>query len=130
MEQTQVASAEGAHRRSLVGYQIEDFPEYYQIVSKLLGVTAGRIKVRQQCDGAVSLVAAVKSGRAPAVVGEFILGSAGNRVRFIPFSGGTPRVQVGILYRHSGLSERGNVFVEACRESGSRTAESKTSCRE
>jgi DNA-binding transcriptional LysR family regulator len=103
---------------SLVGYQMEDFPEYYQIVSNVLGVTARRIKVRQQCDGAVSLVAAVESGRAPAVVGEFILGIAGNRVRFIPFSGGTPRVQVGILYRHNGLSERAKVFVEACRGSG------------
>jgi LysR family transcriptional regulator, benzoate and cis,cis-muconate-responsive activator of ben and cat genes len=103
---------------SLVGYQIEDFPEYYQIVSKLLGVTAGRLKVRQQCDGAVSLVAAVESGRAPAVVGEFILGIAGSRVKFIPFSGGMPHVQVGILYRHSGFSERAKVFVDACRGSG------------
>src|SRR5262249_9071826 len=99
----------------LVGYQIEDFPEYYEIVSGVLGVSAGRLKVRQQCDGAVSLVAAVESGRAPAVVGEFILGIAGNRVRFIPYSSGTPRVQVGILYRHNGLSERAKVFIEACR---------------
>jgi LysR family transcriptional regulator, benzoate and cis,cis-muconate-responsive activator of ben and cat genes len=103
---------------SLVGYQTEDFPEYYQIVSEVLGVTAGRLKVRQQCDGAVSLVAAVESGRAPAVVGEFILAIAGSRVRFIPFSGGTPDAKVGILYRYSGLSERAKVFVEACRGSG------------
>jgi LysR family transcriptional regulator, benzoate and cis,cis-muconate-responsive activator of ben and cat genes len=102
---------------SLVGYQIEDFPEYYQIVSNVLGISAGRLKVRQQCDGAVSLVAAVESGRAPALVGEFILGVAGNRVRFIPFSGGIPRVQVGILYRRGGLSERAKVFLEACRGS-------------
>ena len=102
----------------LVGYQIEDFPEYYQIVSNVLGVSVARLKVRQQCDGAVSLVAAVESGRAPAVVGEFILGIAGNRVRFVPFSGRTPRVQVGILYRLSGLSERARVFVEACRDVG------------
>jgi DNA-binding transcriptional LysR family regulator len=100
---------------SLVGYQIEDFPEYYEIVSNVLGVSAARLKVRQQCDGAVSIVAAVESGRAPAVVGEFILGIAGNRVRFIPFSGDTPRVQVGILYRRGGLSERAKVFIEACR---------------
>lgn len=99
----------------LVGYQIEDFPEYYEIVSGVLGVSAGLLKVRQQCDGAISLVAAAESGRAPAVVGEFILGLAGNRVRFVPFSSGTPRVQVGILYRHNGLSERAKVFIEACR---------------
>jgi LysR family transcriptional regulator, benzoate and cis,cis-muconate-responsive activator of ben and cat genes len=99
----------------LVGYQIEDFPEYYEIISKVIGVTVGRVKVRQQCDGAVSLVAAVESGRAPAVVGEFIQGIAGNRVRFIPFSDGTPRVQVGILYRFSSLSEKAKIFIEACR---------------
>jgi DNA-binding transcriptional LysR family regulator len=100
---------------SLVGYQIEDFPEYYEIVSNVLGISVGRLKVRQQCDGAVSLLAAVESGRAPALVGEFILGISGNRVRFIPFSGGTPRVQVGALYRRGGLSERAKVFLEACR---------------
>jgi LysR family transcriptional regulator, benzoate and cis,cis-muconate-responsive activator of ben and cat genes len=108
---------------SLVGYQIEDFPEYYEIISKVIGVKVGRLKVRQQCDGAVSLVAAVESGRAPAVVGEFILGIAGNRVRFIPFSGGASRAQVGILYRQSGLSERAKVFLEACRGSGERERE-------
>jgi LysR family transcriptional regulator, benzoate and cis,cis-muconate-responsive activator of ben and cat genes len=103
---------------ALVGYQIEDFPEYYEIISKVIGVTVGRLKVRQQCDGAVSLVAAVESGRAPAVVGDFIQGIAGNRVRFIPFSGGTQRVQVGILYRRSSLSERAKIFIEACRGIG------------
>jgi hypothetical protein len=66
----------------LVGYQVEDFPEYYEIVSDVLGVNAARLNVRQQCDGAVSLVAAVESGRAPAFVGEFILGIAGNRLHF------------------------------------------------
>jgi len=102
---------------SLVGYQMEDFPEYYEIVSKVMGVTAGRLKVRQQCDGAVSLVAAVESGRAPAVVGEFILGIAGNRVRFVPFSSRRSLVEVGILYRRSGLSDRAKLFIEACRGS-------------
>jgi DNA-binding transcriptional LysR family regulator len=107
----------------LVGYQIEEFPEYYEIVSKVIGVATPKLKVRQQCDGAVSLVAAVESGRAPAIVGEFILGIAGNRVRFIPFSGGVPRVQVGILCRRSGLSERAKVFADACR--GAAEQESK-----
>lgn len=102
---------------SLVGYQMEDFPEYYEIISKVIGVTAGRLKVRQQCDGAVSLVAAVESGRAPAVVGEFILGIAGNRVRFVPFSDGASHAQVGILYRRSSLSDRAKLFIEACRGS-------------
>ena len=93
---------------------------FYEIISKVIGVKPDRLKVRQQCDGAVSLVAAVESGGAPAIVGEFILGIAGNRVRFIPFSGGTSRAQVGILYRHASLSERAKVFLEACRESGER----------
>ena len=100
----------------LVGYQIEDLPEYYQIVSKVIGVPAERLKVREQCDGPVSLVAAVESGRAPAVVGQFIVAIAGNRVKFIPFSK-TPRLEVGILYRRTGLSDRAKMFIEACRTS-------------
>ena len=62
---------------SLVGYQIEDFPEYYEIISQVIGVKPGRLKVRQQCDGAVSLIAAVESGRTPAVVGNSSLESRG-----------------------------------------------------
>lgn len=100
----------------LVGYQIDDLPEYYQIVSKVIGVPSERLKVREQCDGPVSLVAAVESGRAPAVVGQFIVAIAGNRVRFIPFSR-TPRLEVGILYRRTGLSDRAKMFIEACRTS-------------
>lgn len=99
----------------LVGYQMEDIPEYYKLISKCLGISETSLRIRQQCDGVVSLIAAVESGLGPAVVGEFIKPVAGNRVRFVPFPPRTINAEVGILYRQSGLSDRGKVFVEACR---------------
>jgi hypothetical protein len=40
---------------------------------------------------------------------------AGKRVRFVPFSGGTPMLEVGVLYRRGALSDRAGIFVRACR---------------
>lgn len=85
------------------------------MVAKVMRVKARSLKLRQYCDGVVSLIAAVESGAGPAVVGEFISKVAGDRVKFVPFSGVSLRLKVGILYRNSGLSERAKLFIEACR---------------
>jgi hypothetical protein len=56
----------------LVGYRAADFPEYHQWVAKVLGVSKTQVTISQECDGVLSLIAAVEAGQAPAVVGEFI----------------------------------------------------------
>ncbi len=53
----------------------------------------------------LSVVAAVESGRGAAVVGEFITAVAGDRVRFVPFVSGAHFLEVGLLYRQSGIGE-------------------------
>jgi DNA-binding transcriptional LysR family regulator len=70
----------------LIGYQAVEFPEYHQWVAKVLGVSKTCVTISQECDGVLSVIAAVEAGHAPAVVGEFTTAVAGNRVRFIPFA--------------------------------------------
>jgi LysR family transcriptional regulator, benzoate and cis,cis-muconate-responsive activator of ben and cat genes len=84
---------------NLIGYRAAEFPEYHQWVAKVLGVNKTRVIITEECDGVLSLVAAVESGRAPAVVGEFTTAVAGDRVRFIPFVSKPSFMDVGLLYR-------------------------------
>lgn len=89
----------------LVGYRAKDFPEYHQWVAKVLGVSKTRVAISQECDGVMSVVAAVESGYAPAVVGEFTTAVAGNRVRYVPFVSKASFMDVGLLFRRSENAE-------------------------
>jgi LysR family transcriptional regulator, benzoate and cis,cis-muconate-responsive activator of ben and cat genes len=89
----------------LVGYRAEDFPEYHQWVAKMLGVNKTQVTISQECDGVLSLVAAVEAGHAPAVVGEFTTAVAGDRVRYVPFVSKASFMDVGLLYRKSETTE-------------------------
>jgi LysR family transcriptional regulator, benzoate and cis,cis-muconate-responsive activator of ben and cat genes len=89
----------------LIGYRAAEFPEYHQWVAKVLGVNKTRVTISQECDGVLSVIAAVEAGHAPAVVGEFTTAVAGDRVRFIPFASKASYMDVGLLYRKSENAE-------------------------
>jgi DNA-binding transcriptional LysR family regulator len=90
---------------NLIGYRAAEFPEYHPWVAKVLGVSKARVTIIQECDGVLSLVAAVEAGHAPAVVGEFTTAVAGDRVRYIPFVSKASFMEVGLLYRKSEAAE-------------------------
>jgi LysR family transcriptional regulator, benzoate and cis,cis-muconate-responsive activator of ben and cat genes len=90
---------------NLIGYRAAEFPEYHQWVAGVLGVSKARVIISQECDGVLSLIAAVESGTAPAVVAEFITAIAGNRVRFVPFASKPSFTDVGLVYRKRETAE-------------------------
>jgi DNA-binding transcriptional LysR family regulator len=90
---------------NLIGYRAAEFPEYHQWVAKVLGVNKTRVIITQACDGVLSLVAAVESGCAPAVVGEFTTAVAADRVRYIPFVSKPSFMDVGLLYMKGETAE-------------------------
>ena len=90
---------------NLVGYRATEFPEYHQWVAKVLGISKTRVVINQECDGVLSLIAAVESGHAPAVVAEFITGIAGDRLRYIPFVSKPSFMEVGLVYRKGETAE-------------------------
>ena len=67
----------------------------------------------QECADALSVVAAVESGRGVAVVGDFMIAVVGNRVRFVPFVSNTHILEVGLLYPQRGFSENIKKLVAA-----------------
>jgi DNA-binding transcriptional LysR family regulator len=82
----------------LIGYRGADFPEYHPWVAKVLGIRKPAFRFVQQCDGVLSIIAAVESSRHPAVVGEFTTFVAGARVGYIPFASKVSHMDVGLLY--------------------------------
>jgi LysR family transcriptional regulator, benzoate and cis,cis-muconate-responsive activator of ben and cat genes len=90
---------------NLVGYRAAEFPEYHPWVARVLGVSKTRVVIGQECDGVLSLVAAVESGDAPAVVGEFTATIAGDRIRYVPFVSKPSFMDVGLLYRKGETAE-------------------------
>ena len=88
---------DGNHKDVVIGYRATETPEYHQWVAMVLGASKTRVIVSQKCDGVLSLTAAVESGHAPAVVGEFTTAIAGDRVRYIPFVPKTSSMDVGLL---------------------------------
>jgi DNA-binding transcriptional LysR family regulator len=97
----------------LVVYGAKEFPEYYGWVSKVLGVSKTRLLVSEECSDVISLIAAVQAGRGVAVVGDFITPLTGDRVRFVPFVSDAHSLEVGLLYRKSGLNESIGKFITA-----------------
>jgi len=95
----------------LIGYRAMDFPEYHRWVAKVLGVNKTRVTINQECDGVLSVIAAVEAGQAPAVVGEFTTAVAGDRVRYIPFVSKASFMDVGLLYRKSETAENVNKLI-------------------
>jgi len=100
-------------RSELVVYRAREFPEYLHWVSKVLRVSKSRLMIIQECDDALSVVAAVESGRGVAVVGDFITAVAGNRVRFVPFVSNPHFLEVGLLYPQRGFGENIKKLVAA-----------------
>jgi LysR family transcriptional regulator, benzoate and cis,cis-muconate-responsive activator of ben and cat genes len=97
----------------LIGYRAAEFPEYHQWVAKVLGVSKRRVIISQECDGVLSIIAAVESGHAPAVVGEFTTAIAGDRVCYIPFVSKASFMDVGLLYRKSDTAENVKKLIAA-----------------
>jgi LysR family transcriptional regulator, benzoate and cis,cis-muconate-responsive activator of ben and cat genes len=99
---------------NLIIYRAKDFPEYHKWIAGILGVSPGRLVIAQECDDVLGVIAAVESGRGVAIVGEFVTAVSGNRVRFVPFASKAHFLEVGLLYRQSGLSENTKRLIAAC----------------
>jgi LysR family transcriptional regulator, benzoate and cis,cis-muconate-responsive activator of ben and cat genes len=89
-------------------------PTYHKWIARILGTKPDELMMAHECDDVLGVIAAVESGRGVAIVDEFITAVTGNRVRFIPFASKAHFLEVGLLYRPSGLSKSTKKLVAAC----------------
>lgn len=100
----------------LVAFSRKDYPDYHCWVSGVLGVREGRLSLAEECDGALSLVAAIESGQGVAVALESLTVIAAGRITFIPLKPAPPPAEVGVLHRSEGDSALTKGFVEVARQ--------------
>jgi LysR family transcriptional regulator, benzoate and cis,cis-muconate-responsive activator of ben and cat genes len=98
----------------LVGYSAADFPEYHEWVAGVLGVNQSRVRFIEQCDGVLSIITAVESGIAPAVVGEFTKFIAGGRIQYVPFDKKPSYMDVGLLHRTGEAQDKIKRLITVC----------------
>lgn len=83
----------------MVVYSRAEYPDYHEMLLDLLGESARRLRIVQECDGAFSLISAVEVGRGVALVAESAAIVAGKRASFIPFEPAPAPMEVGVSVR-------------------------------
>lgn len=83
----------------MVVYSRAEYPDYHEMLLDLLGESARRLRIVQECDGAFSLISAVEVGRGVALVAESAAIVAGKRAVFIPFEPAPQPMEVGVSVR-------------------------------
>ena len=90
-------------REPLVAYDRKEFPDYHQFLGRTLGAVVKKLRFAGECDGGMSLIAAVESGKGVHVSSSILAKTAGRRLRYIPLAPAPPPTVVGIAYRSTGM---------------------------
>jgi DNA-binding transcriptional LysR family regulator len=104
-------------REPLVAYNLNDYSEYPEWLEQILRTKASKLKIAEECDGALSLISAVEAGRGIAVVMESVQCISGNRVSFRPIINAPESPEVGVMYRTKGMSSEAQQLLQTLRHS-------------
>lgn len=100
----------------LLAYSLNDYPDYHDYLETLLGRAGGDLKIAEECDGAMSLIAAVEGGRGIALAAESLCVLAGTRLKFVPFASDPAPLVVGIAHRAGTPSPLTRQFMDTARQ--------------
>lgn len=91
------------------------FPDYHALLARLLGKKAKALRLAEECDGGMSLIAAVEAGKGVALVVGGMAHVAGQRLKFLPLSPALAPAIVGVAYRAKLLTPLASAFLEVLR---------------
>jgi DNA-binding transcriptional LysR family regulator len=106
---------EEALRERLVPYIRKGYADYHYWLSNLIRRARHKPRLTTAVDGAVSLIAAVESGRGIGFAPTTFIRVAGRRVKFVALSPAAPALQVGYVVRLKEKSDTLEKFLEALR---------------
>jgi DNA-binding transcriptional LysR family regulator len=75
-----------------------EYPEHYDGIALLLGKHASRMRVAEECDSGMSLVAAIEAGDGVSVVSTAVGRAIGGRLRLLTLTPRPPPSVVGLAY--------------------------------
>ncbi len=102
-------------------YSKIEYPDYHDWLRKIFGAKFRNLRVAIECDGAMSMIAAVEGSRMIAVAAESILSVAGPRAVFVPFRPAPAPLVVGVC-RASGAAPHSptDIFVRTAQKAAAR----------
>ncbi len=99
----------------LVVYSRKDYPDYHEELERTLGPAAAKIRIAEECDGAMSLITAVESGHGVSLVAQSIVCIGGFRVGFVPFSPAVAPLTVSMVWRSGPVATQAQRLLDTLR---------------
>jgi DNA-binding transcriptional LysR family regulator len=97
----------------LVTYSRKEFPDYHEMLARTAGPLARRLRIAEECDGVLSLIAAIESGKGVAVTAASLANTAGPRLCYVTLTPSPAPAVVGVAYRTAGAGPRQQLFLAA-----------------
>ncbi len=98
-------------REPIVVLARKEYPDYHAFLARVLGDDLRRLRIVEECDGGMSLIAAVEAGRGVAVTVSALGDAAGARLRLVPLRPAPEPAVVGVASLESGLTPLAAAFV-------------------
>jgi DNA-binding transcriptional LysR family regulator len=100
----------------IVAYSRRDYPDYHEVLQRVVGAAhARRLNIVEECDGGMSLAAAVAAGRGVAFSAS-LAHLAGNRLRYLAIAPPLAPTRVGVVFKRTReLPPLVSQFVEVAR---------------
>lgn len=106
-------SVREAVEEPLVAYSRGDFPDFHEMLRRIVGPLAKRLRFAEECDGVMSLIAAIESGKGVSIIASSLANAAGKRLRYVPVMPPPLPAVVGLAYRPGPHDETRRRFIEA-----------------
>lgn len=116
MGERKTVTLEEVLEEPIVAYSRRDYPDYHEALRNALGAArARRLKIVEECDGGMSLAAAVTAGRGVAFSAT-LAHLAGSRLRYLAIKPALPPTHVGVAFLSERLPPLAQQFVAVARE--------------
>lgn len=93
----------------------KEFPDYHAFLARIMGAHYRKLRLAQECDSGMSLVAAVAAGKGAAITIATLAEMGGGRVRFVPLTPPPPRAVVGAAWLDEPFNPLTAAFLDAVR---------------
>jgi DNA-binding transcriptional LysR family regulator len=101
----------------MIGFNRKDYPEYYVGLDRLFGPLGIKPRGVVECDSASSLITEIETGRGVAIVSPILRHASGKRLLYLPLTGTTEVMSVGITRATKGdVTPAGEKFCDILRK--------------
>ena len=99
-----------------VAYSRKEFPDYHEMLGRIAGSLTKRLRIVEECDGVLSLIAAIESGKGVTLIASSLANTAGARLRYVPVKPAPAAAVVGVAYPQGSLNGVQQTFLTLARE--------------